>query len=102
MVFKVEDFEHAAYSRQHEEAARMLVNLLSILDSSYGVPGMQFQAQPLAGISEDQREAHVGVRLASAISCLFSDKDFHFAPQSLTSLFTLQRWFATIFGPTLF
>lgn len=102
MVFKLEDFEHAAYSRQHEEAARMLVNLLSILDSSYGVPGMQFQAQPLAGISEDQREAHVGVRLASAISCLFSDKDFHFAPQSLTSLFTLQRWFATIFGSTLF
>ena len=102
MVFKLEDFEHAAYSRQHEEAARMLVNLLSILDSSYGVPGMQFQAQPLAGISEAEREAHVGVRLASAISCLFSDKDFHFAPQSLTSLFTLQRWFATIFGSTLF
>ena len=102
MVFKLEDFEYAAYSRQHEEAARMLVNLLSILDSSYGVPGMQFQAQPLAGISEDQREAHVGIRLASAISCLFSDKEFHFAPQSLTSLFTLQRWFATIFGSTLF
>jgi hypothetical protein len=102
MVFKLEDFEYAAYSRQHEEAARMLVNLLSILDSSYGVPGMQFQAQPLAGISEAEREAHVGVRLASAISCLFSDKDFHFAPQSLTSLFTLQRWFATIFGSTLF
>jgi hypothetical protein len=102
MVFKLEDFEYAAYSRQHEEAARMLVNLLSILDSSYGVPGMQFQAQPLAGISEDQREAHVGIRLASAISCLFSDKEFHFAPQSLSSLFTLQRWFATIFGSTLF
>lgn len=102
MVFKLEDFEHAAYSRQHEEAARMLVNLLSILDSSYGVPGMQFQAQPLAGVSDDNRDAHVGIRLASAISCLFSDKDFHFAPQSLTSLFTLQRWFATIFGSTDF
>jgi glycosyltransferase involved in cell wall biosynthesis len=102
MVFKLEDFEHAAYSRQHEEAARMLVNLLSILDSSYGVPGMQFQAQPLVGVSDDNREAHVGIRLASAISCLFSDKDFHFAPQSLTSLFTLQRWFATIFGSTDF
>jgi HMW1C N-terminal/HMW1 domain 2 len=102
MVFKLEDFEHAAYSRQHEQAARMLLNLLSILDSSYGVPGQQFQAQPLLGVSEDHREAHVGIRLASAISCLFSDKDFHFAPQSLTSLFTLQRWFATIFGSTDF
>ena len=102
MIFRLEDFEHAAYSRQHESAARMLVNLLSILDSSYGVPGNQFQAQPLAGVSPDQREAHVGIRLASAISCLFSDKDFHFAPQSLTSLFTLQRWFATIFGSTGF
>ena len=102
MIFRLEDFEHAAYSRQHEEAARMLVNLLAILDNSYGVPGEQFQAQPLAGVAPEQREAHVGVRLASAISCLFSDKDFHFAPQSLTSLFTLQRWFATIFGSTPF
>ena len=80
----------------------MLVNLLAILDNSYGVPGVQFQAQPLAGVAPEQQEAHVGVRLASAISCLFSDKEFHFAPQSLTSLFTLQRWFATIFGSTLF
>lgn len=102
MVFRLEDFEHAAYSRQHEEAARMLVNLLAILDSSYGVPGEKFQAQPLAGIALEQREVHIGIRLASAISCLFSDKDFHFAPQSLTSLFTLQRWFATIFGSTAF
>jgi hypothetical protein len=102
MIFCLEDFEHAAYSRKHEDAAKMLVNLLSILDSSYGVPGPQFRAQPLAGIASDQREAHIGVRLASAISCLFSDKDFQFAPQSLTSLFTLQRWFATIFGSTLF
>jgi FkbM family methyltransferase len=102
MTFKLEDFEYAAYSRKHEDAARMLVNLLSILDSSYGVPGHQFQAQPLVGIAPEQREAHIGIRLASAISCLFSDKDFHFAPQSLTSLFTLQRWFATIFGSTNF
>lgn len=102
MIFCLEDFEHAAYSRKHEDAARMLVNLLSILDSSYGVPGNQFQGQPLAGIAPEQREAHIGIRLASAISCLFSDKDFHFSPQSLTSLFTLQRWFATIFGSTNF
>jgi hypothetical protein len=102
MVFKLEDFEYAVYSRKHEDAARMLLNLLSILDNSYGVPGQQFQAQPLAGVSEKHREAHVGIRLASAISCLFSDKDFHFAPQSLTTLFTLQRWFATIFGSTDF
>lgn len=102
MVFSLEDFEYAAYSRQHEEAARMLVNLLAILDSSYGVPGQQFQARPLLGVAPENREAHIGIRLASAISCLFSDKDFHFAPQSLTSLFTLQRWFATIFGSTHF
>lgn len=102
MIFCLEDFEHAAYSRQHEDAARMLFDLLAILDGSYGVPGNQFKAQPLAGVAPDQREAHVGIRLASAISCLFSDKDFQFAPQSLTALFTLQRWFATIFGSTNF
>ena len=102
MIFCLEDFEYAAYSRKHEDAAKMLVNLLAILDSSYGVPGHQFQAKALAGIAPEQAESHVGVRLASAISCLFSDKDFQFTPQSLTSLFTLQRWFASIFGSTLF
>lgn len=102
MIFCLEDFEYAAYSRKHEDAAKMLVNLLAILDSSYGVPGNQFKAQPLLGVAPEQHEAHVGVRLASAISCLFSDKEFQFNPQSLTSLFTLQRWFASIFGSTLF
>lgn len=102
MTFRLEDFEHVAYTRQHEEAARMLVHLLSILDSNYGVPGEQFQAIPLAGVAPELRDSHVGIRLASAISCLFSDKDFQFSPQSLTSLFTLQRWFASIFGSTSF
>jgi hypothetical protein len=101
-MFRLEDFEHLAYSRQHEDAARMLVNLLSILDKSYGVPGDLFQALPLAGVAPEQRHAHVGIRLASAISCLFSDKGFHFSPQSLASLFAVQRWFATIFGSTQF
>ena len=102
MVFQLEEFEHFAYSRQHELAARMLVNLLSILDKSYGVPGSQYQAMPLVAVAPGQRETHVGNRLAAAISCLFSDKDFHFAPQSQVSLFALQRWFASIFGSTDF
>ncbi len=102
MAFQLEEFEHLAYSRQHELAARMLVQLLTILDNSYGVPGAQYQAMPLLAVVPGQREAHVGNRLAAAISCLLSDKDFHFAPQSLASLFALQRWFASIFGATDF
>ncbi len=102
MIFKLEDFEHAAYTRQYESAARMLFNLLTLLDSSYGLPGHLFQAQPLMSVPPEQRETHVGVRLGSAISALFSDKDFHFAPQNLSSLFSLQRWFASIFGASPF
>lgn len=102
MVFQLEEFEHLAYTRQHEPAARMLVSLLSLLDSSYGVPGDKYQAMPLVAVTPGQREAHVGNRLAAAISCLLSDKDFHFAPQSLVTLFGLQRWFASIFGSTDF
>jgi len=102
MVFQLEEFEHLAYSRQHELAARMLLSLLSILDNSYGVPGAQYQAMPLLAVVPGQREAHVGNRLAAAISCLFSDKHFHFSPQSLVTLFGLQRWFASIFGSTDF
>ena len=102
MVFQLEEFEHLAYTRQHEPAARMLVSLLSILDNSYGVPGDKYQAMPLVAVTPEQREAHVGNRLAAAISCLLSDKNFHFAPQSLVTLFGLQRWFASIFGSTDF
>ena len=102
MIFQLEEFEHLAYTRQHEPAARMLVSLLSILDNSYGVPGDKYQAMPLVAVAPGQREAHVGNRLAAAISCLLSDKDFHFAPQSLVTLFGLQRWFASIFGSTDF
>jgi hypothetical protein len=102
MAFQLEEFEHLAYSRQHELAARQLVELLSILDKSYGVPGAEYQAMPLVAVTPGQREAHVGNRLAAAISCLFSDKDFHFSPQSLVTLFALQRWFASIFGSTDF
>lgn len=101
-VFQLEEFEHLAYTRQHEPAARMLVSLLSILDNSYGVPGDKYQAMPLVAVTPGQREAHVGNRLAAAISCLLSDKEFHFAPQSMVTLFGLQRWFASIFGSTDF
>lgn len=102
MAFRLEDFEYAAYTRRHEEAARMLIELLTMLDATYGVPKSQFFAQPLKGVSAENQEAHVAIRLASAISCLFADENFQFAPQSLTLLFTLQRWFATIFASTDF
>ncbi len=102
MTFQLEEFEHLVYSRQHEPAARMLVQLLGLLDSSYGVPGDQFRAQPLEALGADGIAPHVGVRLASAISCLFADRSFQFSPGGLPGLFTLQRWLAVLFGSTPF
>ena len=102
MTFHLEEFEHLAYTRQHEPAARMLLQLLGLLDSSYGVPGEQFRAQPLDALRADGVAPHVGVRLASAISCLFADRDFRFSPGGLLGLFTLQRWLAVLFASTPF
>lgn len=102
MSFNLEEFEHLAYTRQHEPAARLLMELLGALDNSYGMPGERFRARPLDGVAQEAVPEHVGVRLAAAISCLFADRDFQFAPGSLAALFTLQRWFAGIFGATAF
>ncbi len=102
MTFQLEEFEHLAHTRQHEPAARMLMHLLSLLDSNYGMPGEQFRAQPLEALGTDGVASHIGVRLASAISCLFADRSFQFSPGGLQGLFTLQRWLAVLFGSTPF
>ena len=102
MTFQLEEFEHLAYTRQHEPAARMLLELLGTLDSHYGVPGDEFRARPLEALDAGAAATHVGVRLASAISCLFADGGFQFSPGGLQGLFTLQRWLAILFGATPF
>ena len=59
MVFNLEQFEYLAYNRQHEPAARMLIQLLGLLDSSYGDPTAFYQAKPLTAIAEGLQETHI-------------------------------------------
>ncbi|SDR59806.1 Transposase [Paraburkholderia tuberum] len=80
MEFNLERFEHLAYSRQVELAARELFVLLHNLDANYGVL-QNFRADSLKAmqIDPDTVDLHVLTRVAGAISALISDPHFTFS-----------------------
>eukprot|EP01037_Dinobryon_pediforme_P023088 gene23088-24439_t len=103
MDFILEHFEHAVYSRQYEDAGRLIVVVLQQFDANYGNIGPQF----LSRIKADQanpQSVDVGVmtRLAAAITCLFSDPGFQLSPAGYLQLLPMQRWLASIFAVTPF
>ena len=103
MDFQVEHFEHTVYSRNYEEAGRLLSVLLSELDKSYGQFWPDFSARAMSKLLDKQDVSdHVMTRLASAITCLFSDPNFQLSEQGYTQLLHMQRWLATIFSITPF
>ncbi|MEN9725740.1 MAG: hypothetical protein RL434_106 [Pseudomonadota bacterium] len=102
MSFNLEKFEHLAYTRQHELAARELLSLLADLDANYGMQGGSFAASPLTNLLPAETDVHIWTRVASAISCLFADADFAFSPDGFAQLLNFHRWFSAIFSATPF
>lgn len=100
--FSLERFECLVHGRQHEASAQALMALLQDLDANYGRTGHTFSARPDRSLSAVDADSQVWVRIASAISCLFGDRDFHFSPRGFGQLLTWHRWFASIFGATPF
>ena len=98
MGFSLEQFEYLAYTRQHETAARELLDLLGRLDANYGLLGEEFQAVPQPGLLPEENDAHVMARLAGAISTLFADPGFQFTPEGFGRILHWHRWIAAIFG----
>jgi hypothetical protein len=99
-TFSLEAFEYLSYSRNRELAARELIKLLDRLDSQYGA---------LAGITADTSAALAGrgnasltTRIASAMSCLFSDPEFFLSPRGFTQLISWHRWIAALFAASPF
>jgi hypothetical protein len=103
MEFSLERFEYFSYSRQHEPAARELVQLLGMLDTHYGKLGPGFAAEPSLGVvSEHELDLHITTRIAGAISALFSDPSFFITPDGFTQLISWQRWISVIFSTSAY
>jgi len=100
--FALERFEQLCYQRQHEEAARELIKLLRLLDSSYGQLGMVGTSRSGASWQEEQRDSHIVTRLTSAMSALFSDPGFHVSLTGFHQFILLHRWIAILFGASSF
>ncbi len=100
--FALDRFEKLCYERQHEEAARELIKLLSMLDGSYGALGMVGTSRSGSSWVEEQRDNHVLTRIGSALTTLFSDPDFHLSVPGFHQLILWHRWIAMIFGSSAF
>jgi len=103
MDFILEQFEHAVYSRQYEDAGRLVLAVLQQFDANYGNISPQFATRTRTG-QTDAQSVDVGVmtRLAAAITCLFSDPGFQLSPAGYFQLLPMQRWLASIFAVTPF
>ncbi|WP_034299376.1 peptide transporter [Herbaspirillum sp. RV1423] len=102
MGFSLENFEYLAYSRQHEAAARELMDLLSGLDANYGLPGENFSAKPLGSVLPQELNDHVVTRIAAAISCLFADSELQFSQPGFSQMMLMHRWLSSLFAASPF
>lgn len=100
--FSLDKFEAACYRRQHEEAARLLFTLLDTLDKNYGSLGPNFNVHISALMRDLELSEHIIGRLTSAITCLFSDENFHLSLQGFSQLIGYQRWLSTLFAASSF
>ena len=102
MAFSLEQFENACYKRQHESAGRELASLLQDLDQNLGGLGQNFQGQALRGLAPQEINTHFATRICAAMSCLFSDPEFHFSPEWRKRTFELHRWISALFAASPF
>ncbi len=101
-AFSLEIFENAAYSRQHEQAARELAKLLDLLNRNYGSLREQFSVRISALLDSSELDTHIVTRICAAITALFSDPDFHLSDTGYTHMVSWQRWLAALFAASPF
>lgn len=95
--FRLETFEWQVHRGQNEEAARELLALLQMLDTSYAQWGAGFSAWA-PGLPEDEVNPHLCTRLAGAITTLFSRPGFMVSDEGFAELMNYHRWLALIFA----
>jgi len=99
--FSLSRFEYLTYSRQHENAAREFIKLLTHLNTHLGQLG-DVGTMPSGDLSAEQRDAHFATRIASAVTALFSDPSFGLSDPGFQQIIHLQRWMTMIFGASPF
>lgn len=96
-MFNLEQFEYLVTQPDSEPAARMLLLLLTQLDSHYGQWGPQFSAYA-PGVPPEGLNPVLCTRIAGAVTSLFSRPDFTVSDDGYVRLMSLHRWLALIFA----
>ncbi|ENM5531245.1 cobalt ABC transporter permease [Salmonella enterica subsp. enterica serovar Braenderup] len=94
--FNLEQFEYLVTQPDSEPAARMLLLLLTQLDSHYGQWGPQFSAYA-PGVMQPGLNRQLCTRIAGAVTTLFSRPDFTVSDDGYVRLMSLHRWLALVF-----
>ncbi|EMJ9668113.1 cobalt ABC transporter permease [Salmonella enterica] len=95
--FNLEQFEYLVTQPDSEPAARMLLLLLTQLDSHYGQWGPQFSAYA-PGVMQPGLNRQLCTRIAGAVTTLFSRPDFTVSDDGYVRLMSLHRWLALVFA----
>ncbi|EHO3406479.1 cobalt ABC transporter permease [Salmonella enterica] len=95
--FNLEQFEYLVTQPDSEPAARLLLLLLTQLDSHYGQWGPQFSAYA-PGVMQPGLNRQLCTRIAGAVTTLFSRPDFTVSDDGYVRLMSLHRWLALIFA----
>lgn len=98
MGFSLENFEYLAYSRQHEAAVCELMELLSGLDSNYGLLGDGFSAKVLNSVLPQELNEYMVTRITAAVSCLFADQQFQLSVSGFSRVLLMHRWLSCLFA----
>ncbi|ELD2659631.1 cobalt ABC transporter permease [Salmonella enterica] len=96
-MFNLEQFEYLVTQPDSEPAARMLLLLLTQLDSHYGQWGPQFSAYAPGGMQPGLNR-QLCTRIAGAVTTLFSRPDFTVSDDGYVRLMSLHRWLALVFA----
>ncbi|EIS1622212.1 TPA: cobalt ABC transporter permease [Salmonella enterica subsp. enterica serovar Sandiego] len=99
--FNLEQFEYQVTQPDTEQAARMLLLLLTQLDNHYGQWGPRFSAYS-PGTALEGLNPVLCTRIAGAVTTLFSRPDFTVSDEGYVQLMNLHRWLALIFAVSLY
>ncbi|EAW1478402.1 cobalt ABC transporter permease [Salmonella enterica subsp. enterica serovar Thompson] len=95
--FNLEQFEYWVTQPDTEQAARMLLLLLTQLDNHYGQWGPRFSAYA-PGVPPASLNRQLCTRIAGAVTMLFSRPGFTVSDNGYVQLMNLHRWLALIFA----
>ncbi|OOR98421.1 adhesin [Canicola haemoglobinophilus] len=96
-------FETAVQNKQYEQACQELINILAKVDSNFGTIDdikLDYPTQ-LEDLPQEQ-VAHFCMRMAIAITALFTDPNLNISEEGAQRFFILQRWIAMIFASSPF